>query len=168
MPKLFYTIVRCALPLILGLNPVLPRLGFLQIVPMSFWICESFLQILLVQQIMDILHMFDTSTPRRTIAGVCFHSIRSAIWRFELAKPTNRQNTYHNLFTSRFIGHLILCNDETWVHSAVILLDACFPTFWVPFLGRPRRTRPHRHRSTEFLAHLVHLCTGGWGPILFL
>ena len=161
MPKFFHTIVQRALPLIPGLNPALPRLAFLQIVPMSFWICESFLQILSVQQIMDVLHMFDTSSPRRTIAGLCFHSIRSAIRRFELAKPASRPNSYHNLLTGRFIGHLILFNDETWVHPAVILLDACFLTFWVPFRGCPRCTRPHRHRSTEFLAHLVHFARVG-------
>ena len=133
MPKFFHTIVQCALPLIPGLNPALPRLDFFQTIPMTFWICESFLQILLVQEIMNVLHMFKTSSPQRTISGLCFHAIRSPIWRLELAKPASRLNSYHNLLSGRFIVHFILFNDETWMYLAIILLDACFPTFWVPF-----------------------------------
>ena len=110
---------------------------------------------------MDVLHMFDTSNVRQTTAGLRFHAIHSAIWRFELAKPASRANSYHNLLSGRFIGHLIIFNDETRMQPAVILLDAWVLTFWVSFQGCPPLTRPHRHQSTEFLAHLVHLPTGG-------
>ena len=77
--------------------------------------------------------MFDTSSLGQTIARLRFHAIRSTIRRFELAKPTSRPNSYRNLLSGRFIGHLIIFNDETWMHPVVILLDTYFPTFCVPF-----------------------------------
>ena len=82
----FHALVQRALPLKPGLHTMQPRLPIFQIVPMSFRICDGFLQILRVVQIVQVLHMFHTFRPRCTIRYFCLHTKRFEIRFFVLAQ----------------------------------------------------------------------------------
>ena len=88
MLKFFHALIQRTLPLTLGLKPALPRLTFLQTVPMCLQIYESVFQNFQVQKLMDIFHMFDIFKPWRTMPGIYLHTIICSfvIWTCKASK----------------------------------------------------------------------------------
>ena len=76
---------------------------------MSFRVCESFLHILWVVQIVHVLHMFHTSRPRCTIRDFCLHTKRFEIRLFVLAQFASCPYYEHLIFLIPWMrfGHFI-------------------------------------------------------------
>ena len=69
-----HALVQRALPLMLGLNPPLPRLLVFHIVPMSFRISDGFIYFLWGVQTVHVLHIIHTSSPQWAMGYFGLHT----------------------------------------------------------------------------------------------
>lgn len=136
--------------------------SFFQIITMSVRICERFLRIFWVHQIMYILHMFDTSRARRTIPLFGLHSIwfLIGIWTckaYKLSKwipPLVFWSFYSGIYPPEHWNVAAsICNAPWWPLSHVshffFRVPASRPTISPPILGIPCKYVCHLHTCTR-------------------
>ena len=136
--------------------------SFFQTITMSVRICERFLRIFWVHQIIYILHMFDTSRARRTIPLFGLHTIwfLISIWTckaYKLSKwipPLVFWSFYSGIYPPEHWNVAApICNVPWWPLSHVshffLRVPSSRPTISPPILGIPYKYIYHLHTCTR-------------------